>query len=68
MAVVKIEQELVCNLDGQGLKAGETYYVRKYVYQEVPLGLITSAVVQDKEGYLKQIKNAHLAFSLEQYA
>lgn len=68
MAVVKINRELVCNLDGQGLQAGETYYVKKYVYQEVPLGLVTSAVVQDKEGYLKQVKNAHLAFSLEQYA
>lgn len=68
MAVVKIEQELVCNLDGQGLKAGKSYYVWKYIYETVPLGLITSAVIRDDEGYLTQVKNAHLAFNLEQYA
>jgi hypothetical protein len=68
MAVVKIEQELVCNLDGQGLQAGKSYYVWKYIYEEVALGLITSAVVRNDEGYLTQVKNAHLAFNLEQCA
>lgn len=56
---------LTAKLDGQRLVAGETYLIRKLTITEHPgFGIATEAIVQDATGYLYPIKNAHLAFDI----
>lgn len=50
---------------GQGITEGKTYSIRKVRVKPVPLGLVSSAIVQDDDGYLYSVKNAHLAFDLK---
>jgi len=56
---------LTAKLNGQRLVAGDTYLIRKLTVTERPgFGIATEAIVQDAAGYLYPIKNAHLAFNL----
>lgn len=59
-------KRLICQLDGQGLYAGQHYTVRKVRITEVPgLGIASVALVQDDDYRLYRVTNAHLAFKLE---
>lgn len=58
--MVKLEAQL----DGQRIKSGETYLIRQLVVEPRALGIFSEAIVQDSDGYLYNVLNAHLAFNL----
>ena len=52
-------------LTGQGVNAGQVYLIRKLRLDPNPWAVVSSAIVQDEDGYLYQVKNAHLFFDLQ---
>jgi hypothetical protein len=56
----------VCQLDGQGLTAGTEYTIVELDWENWGDGMITTrGVVIDADGNKTELKNVHLAFSIE---